>query len=256
MSVQMAHKILVDPKGTARQCVEEQDLKQVVLTALWLTTLGTAVFGAVIGGFRGGIQIAYSAIKLPLAMLITLAFCVPAFQGINAALGKPMPLRSMVALSLSAMSRASLALIALSPVAWLAVDYGLSYHLVVSLASLLYGGAGLAALAVLLRGLAPGAWRPLIALGIVVVFFGVGGQTAWMLRPFLGRPAQAEVPFVRAREKSFADAILTSGHSATRFGAFRDRAREGTGTPGEKESRARADLPVKEGDFLEPTHHP
>jgi hypothetical protein len=40
------------------------------------------------------------------------------------------------------------------------------------------------------------------------------GQTAWMLRPFFGRPAQHAVPFVRVREGSFADAVMQSGKSA------------------------------------------
>jgi hypothetical protein len=47
-----------------------------------------------------------------------------------------------------------------------------------------------------------------------IVFFGVLGQTAWMLRPFFGRPAQRAVPFVRAREGSFADAVVRSSKSA------------------------------------------
>jgi hypothetical protein len=38
----------------------------------------------------------------------------------------------------------------------------------------------------------------------------VGGQTAWMLRPFLGRPAQEQVPFLRHRESSFLDAVSKS----------------------------------------------
>jgi hypothetical protein len=35
-----------------------------------------------------------------------------------------------------------------------------------------------------------------------------------MLRPFIGRPAQAEVPFLRHKESSFADAVYTSSRSS------------------------------------------
>jgi hypothetical protein len=48
----------------------------------------------------------------------------------------------------------------------------------------------------------------------VGVFFAVGGQTSWILRPYLVRPRTEQVPFVRAREGSFADALLMSSRSA------------------------------------------
>jgi hypothetical protein len=35
-----------------------------------------------------------------------------------------------------------------------------------------------------------------------------------MLRPFFGRPSQESIPFVRAREGGFADAVVTTGRSA------------------------------------------
>ena len=78
----------------------------------------------------------------------------------------------------------------------------------------MYLASGLAALGIVLKGLGGTlrAWLTAAACG--VVFFGVLGQTAWMLRPFFGRPSQASVPFVRAREGSFADAIRKSSKSA------------------------------------------
>jgi hypothetical protein len=42
----------------------------------------------------------------------------------------------------------------------------------------------------------------------------VGAQTAWMLRPFFGRPAEAHVPFLRHRESSFLDAVAKSARSS------------------------------------------
>jgi hypothetical protein len=47
-----------------------------------------------------------------------------------------------------------------------------------------------------------------------LVFFAVLGQTAWMLRPFFGRPSQTSIPFVRAPEGTLADALVTSSKSA------------------------------------------
>jgi hypothetical protein len=115
---------------------------------------------------------------------------------------------------LSASARAALVMLALAPVLWLAVDLGLSYHASVLLASIMYLTSGLSALGIVLRGLGGSLRAVLTVAAAGLVFFAVLGQTAWMLRPFFGRPSQTSVPFVRAREGSFADAVMTSSKSA------------------------------------------
>jgi hypothetical protein len=50
--------------------------------------------------------------------------------------------------------------------------------------------------------------------GFALVLLPTAAQTAWMCRPFLGRPAQAHVPFFRPKESSFADAIYRSTFSS------------------------------------------
>jgi hypothetical protein len=71
-----------------------------------------------------------------------------------------------------------------------------------------------AALGVALRGLGADVRGLLTALAFTAVLLPVGGQTAWMLRPFLGRPAKSEFPFVRASEGSFAEAAVRSAFSS------------------------------------------
>jgi hypothetical protein len=78
----------------------------------------------------------------------------------------------------------------------------------------MYLTSGLAALGIVLRGLGGSLRAVLTVAAAGLVFFAVLGQTAWMLRPFFGRPSQTSVPFVRAREGSFADAVMTSSKSA------------------------------------------
>src|SRR5690606_20180002 len=140
------------------------------LTSLAALALGTAVFGAVLGAFRGELQILWSGVKVPLAFLTTLALCIPAFGALGAALGRPWPARTVIALVLASAARAALVLLALSPVLWLAVDSGLAYHRAVLLAAGVYGLSGLAALGVLLRGLGDGPGRAATALAFVAVF--------------------------------------------------------------------------------------
>ena len=52
------------------------------------------------------------------------------------------------------------------------------------------------------------------AVAFMAVFFAVGGQAAWILRPYLGRPSEKHVPFLRASEGSFSDALFRSFRSA------------------------------------------
>ena len=82
-----------------------------------------------------------------------------------------------------------------------------------------YGLAGLAALDLVLKGVGYDVRGFAIVSLFACVLFITGGQTAWMLRPFLGRPADASVPFFRGRESSFWDAVQQSSMSS--FGLYK-----------------------------------
>jgi len=150
--------------------------------------------------------------------VLTLAVCAPAFHAFAAALGHGLSMRSLLALILVATARASLVLFALLPVLWLLSDFTegfeTHYHQVTFTAALMYGVAGLAALGVLLRAFprAPSTW-PVLA-GFVCTFFLVAGQTAWSLRPFVGRPAEQDSPWLRAPEGTFVEAVWRGTDSA------------------------------------------
>lgn len=214
MSAAVVSRLLRAPAEVAASCREDRDIRAITLTSLGAIALGSAVFGGVIGSFRGEAQILYAAIKVPLAMLITLALCVPAFHALAAVLGRPWPMRSIIALALASAGRSSLLLLAFAPVLWLLIDLGLAYHASSVAAGLAYAASGLAALGVLVRGIGAGQGRGLTAVAFVAVFFAVGGQAAWILRPYLGRPSAKVVPFLRAPEGSFADALVRSCRSA------------------------------------------
>src|SRR3954454_21857873 len=57
----------------------------------------TSVFGASLGFYRGGIQILFAAIKLPLVMLATLAVAAPLLYALNRALERPADIAREVA---------------------------------------------------------------------------------------------------------------------------------------------------------------
>jgi hypothetical protein len=206
--------LLRDPARIARRSRDELHLPSLAMASLVATVTGSAVFGGVLGAFRGGWQIAIGAGKVPLALLATLAITVPAFHALAAAFGRAWTMRTAVTVTLAAAARASLVLLASAPVLWLGISWGLSYHATTVAAAMAYGLAGIAALGMLLRSLADRLRGVVAAAAFIAVFVAVGGQTAWIFRPYLGRPSHAAIPLLRASEGSFADAVVRSLRSA------------------------------------------
>ncbi|HEX6276945.1 MAG TPA: hypothetical protein VFZ53_28085 [Polyangiaceae bacterium] len=223
-------ELLRSPKQSADRAMLGRELEPLVLAALAAIVVGSGLFGGVLATSRGGVQLLYSAAKVPLALVATLVLVVPAFYAIAASLGRPLALRSAVGLVLAGAARAALVLVALTPLVWLCLDGGASYHQGVILASACYGLSGLAALRLILHGLGADLRGFLVLSCFAAVMAPVGAQTAWMLRPFFGRPADVNVPFFRPRESSFLDAVARSARSSV--GIYdRGRLREGCERP-------------------------
>ncbi|MEO6598455.1 MAG: hypothetical protein ABIQ16_01185 [Polyangiaceae bacterium] len=203
-------QLLRSPRAVAERARAGGDLRAMFIASLSAIAVGAGVFGATLATSRGGAQLLYSGVKLPFAMIATLVLVVPAFHAIAAGLGRPLSFSGMIGLTLAAAGRAALVLSALSPLVWLCFDRGLTYHPGVLLATACYGLAGLAALGLMLRGIGFDA-RGFVILGLFgSVVMCTGGQTAWMLRPFLGRPADVSVPFLRGRQGSLFDSLASS----------------------------------------------
>ncbi len=207
-------QLLRAPAQVAEQSRDGRNLPALVGVSLGSLMFGAGIFGAVLASSRGGLQLLYSGVKLPLALLATLVLVVPAFYAISKAWGRPLSLGGMVGLSLAAVARGALVLSALAPLVWLALDRGVGYHVSVLIAASCYGLAGITALRLFLDGVGVDVRGALIIATFGLVVLPAGGQTAWLLRPFIGRPAEAHVPFFRQRESSFADAVLQSARSS------------------------------------------
>lgn len=189
------------------------DLARVMLIAIAVTS---AVFGAAIGTYRGGIQIFYAAVKFPLLMLLTAAICAPSLTAFNAALDRPSSLRRDLALVLTALALGGLLLVAQAPLILLASSMTFSYHSVILLTFGCCALAGLGSLMTLSRGVRATfeARHRSAVLTLVVVFCVVGAQLAWTLRPYVVRPRTPDVPFVRNIEGSLLESVGTSIDSA------------------------------------------
>ncbi|MCA9548013.1 MAG: hypothetical protein KC613_26590, partial [Myxococcales bacterium] len=209
-----------------------EDLLGLVRSLALTLAATTAVVGATIGAFRGGAQIAFAAVKLPLVVGLTAALCTPAYSALTAAIRGRTDLRKDVAVVLASLALSGLLLSALAPVILLGVFVQLSYH---KLALLFTGacflaGAGGLSLFVQAERRRAGAGSKTVLLVLLATFAAVGSQVAWTLRPYLVRPRAPEVPFVRAVEGSLAEAVLYSSRSA--LGLYRRGRAPLPGEPG------------------------
>jgi methyl-accepting chemotaxis protein len=93
-----------------------EDLAALARPLIVTIALGGAVFGAALGAYRGGLQVLYAAIKLPLATLLTAAICAPTLTALNAALGRAACIRRDFALVLAVLARGALVVAAEAPV--------------------------------------------------------------------------------------------------------------------------------------------
>jgi len=195
------NRILRAPAGVAEQCRSDRDVAAIARTALVTLAVSATAFGAAVGSLRGGRQIAFAALKMPIGILGTLALAAPAFYVLAAIFGRPWALRPVLSLVLAAGARFSLVLLAMTPPLWLLIDFGASYDVIKVIATVAYGLAGLAGLEVLVRGLGDGPGKHMTIFLFVSVFLLIGGQNAWVLRPYLGEPGAKEVTlFTRERE--------------------------------------------------------
>jgi hypothetical protein len=167
-----------------------------------------ALYGAVFGGWHGPRLAGYVALKLPLVLLLTSALTL-LFSWLAARfLGVPLRFGQVAVLTFLGLAVASLLLASLSPVAWLFIHCApapgpaaqTAHNLLYLMHTLFVGGCGLAGTVVLWRALrrveAPRRALRTVWMLWVLTYAIVGGEVAWVLRPFVGS-VYAPVIFLR-----------------------------------------------------------
>lgn len=189
-----------------------QDLRQIARAMLLVIGCSAAALGAVLGMYRGGAQVFYAGIKLPLVLIGAATVCAPVYTTLKRSLGDEAVFAKDLALFLSALALASLMAASLSPLLLCAILDGVGYHALILSTVALVGVGGLAGYVFFFRGMSMQIKRGhrVIATTLLVVMGLVGSQLSWLMRPYLVRPQTQEVPFVRALEGSFFDAVVTS----------------------------------------------
>lgn len=159
----------------------DPDPRRITATLLCAGTLGAMAFGAVTGSQQGGLQILSSAVKMPLVLVLPLVLCLPFLHWSYRWAGAPVLWSTLVGHGAVAVCRMGLGLLIGVPVVWIAWHAPLPHAVSVQLVAAVVGGVFLAALWPLFQ-LGAGAHR-LVVVGLLAVTLG---QSAWVLRPFVG----------------------------------------------------------------------
>lgn len=176
--------------------------------------MGMALFGLVVGSYRGGVQNLYAAIKLPLLLLVPAVVGLPAVRALYAACDVNTPHARLALATLVGMARTGVLAAACGPVLWLLYSVHIDYHLAILAMTGCLVLVGLPGLSTIVRSLPAGGRHRVVAAATSVVLLGVvGAQTGWLLRPFVARP-RAEVSFVRPVESDVFSSLRTAFDSA------------------------------------------
>lgn len=217
--------VLKQPSAIVERSEDREFFAEVVPRLLLLVVLGAAVFGAVVGAYRGGIQVVFAATKMPLLLLVPVVVALPAVRAIAQAAGAPMPWSRLVLSALAGVARTSVIAAALSPGLWLLLTWTFSveagqvlhvvdYHSAVLLFAASVVAVGLPLLVTVSSAMPARGLRRLIAMTAASAVLGVTlMQTGWLLRPFVVRPS-AEVAFLRPVEEDVFSALAWTSTSA------------------------------------------
>ena len=184
------------------------------LTRHWLglclgMVLCAAVYGAVLGWWHGPRLAGYAAVKLPLVLLLTSALTVLFSWTASAVLGLPLRFGQVAVLTFLALAAASLLLASLAPVAGFFTFCApapsgtarTTHNVLYLLHTAFVAGCGLAGSVVLWKAMrrlaAPRRTLRAVYAVWIAAFALVGGEVAWVLRPFVG---SVYMPVVFLRE--------------------------------------------------------
>ncbi len=183
------------------------------MAALALMIVGFGMwYGAVMGTF-GGLtgdrpwQILYSAVKVPILIMLTFAMSVPSFYVVNTLLGLRDDFPRVLRALLTTQAGLTVILTSLSPFTAFWYASGTLYQPAILFNGAMFAVASLGAQAILRREYGPlirkdRTHRWMLEVWIVLYIF-VGIQMGWVLRPFIGAPDRSVQFF---REDSWSNA--------------------------------------------------
>ena len=211
----LTSRVLRQPRELVNEALGDEAFARVAPQLLAITGLGAAVFGMVVGSYRGGVQVLYAGLKMPLLLLVPVVVSLPAIRALFLATELEVDRRRIGLASLTGMARTAVLAAALAPVLWLLWSLGIDYHAAVLMLAASLALVGLPGLLTVVGSLPQGGRRRWLATaGSLAVLGLVTAQTGWLLRPFIARPT-AEVSFLRPMEEDVFSSLNATQRSAT-----------------------------------------
>lgn len=213
-------ELLRTPEALVARITAARDLRELVRTLLAVALVGSAVFGAAVGTYRGGAHILATAVKLPLAVLGTAVLCAPALWAANEATGRGGDLRRDFALLVAALARAAVFVGALAPVL---LVVALPYDRQILVVSAIALAGGLFGATFLYRACAVPTLvgRDWVVGAVGALALLVASQLVWVTRPYVVHPEAPDPPALRALDagdSGFLDALGAAASSAFGYG--------------------------------------
>jgi hypothetical protein len=181
---------------------------------LGITVIAAAIFGLVIGSYRGELQYLYAAIKTPALLLLPVLIGLPAIRAFHGACELEISWSRLALGALIAVARTAVLAAACGPVLWLYLSLAPDYHRAILAMSACLIAVGAPGLWTLVRALPTGGrHRPLASFASLVVLGVLLAQSGWLLRPFVVRP-RAEVSFLRPVEADVFSSLASTQRAA------------------------------------------
>lgn len=174
-------------------------------------------YGAVMGTHSGLApgrfhQLLYSALKVPLLLLVTFLLCLPSFFVLNTVAGLREDFGQVLEAVVGAQACLTVVLASLAPVTAFFYVCSSSYTFAVFFNGVVFALASVSAQVIIRRYYTPLIGRSLrhkqLRLAWLFLYAFVGVQMAWVLRPFIGDP---RLPVAFFREGAWGNAYVTVG---------------------------------------------
>jgi hypothetical protein len=176
-----------------KNLTEEKGLTAYFVNSNLAILVLSAVYGATMGTYAGGLEILFSAVKVPMLLLISLYLTIPSYYVLYSLLGGKRTLQQTAVLLLFSFTIMATVLMALVPVNLFfmitTTKSSATYAFMVLLNIAIFTLGGFFALTNFIKGAKvlyrePSEnWKPAFLLGSLILMI-VGTQLAWVLRPY------------------------------------------------------------------------
>jgi hypothetical protein len=179
-----------------------------------IVVLGGALYGTAMGAFggltgAGPLQMTYSAVKVPILIVVTAALAMPSFFVLNTLLGLRSDFAEVLAALAVTQTAVAVILASLAPYTILWYSITMDYHEALLFNTVMFTIASLSAQWVLRRRYVPLIARNRRHRAMLRIWIGmyafVGIQMGWVLRPFIGQPGR---PLTFLREDAWSNAYV------------------------------------------------